>query len=300
MGASEIKGVSFNERNRNTAFGASATSGIRRVQTETQTPSTMPGAPSNQAFKSSIRDTATDFNASYAKQGLQPSSIDDPKNNPYQPIKQVSRSDEATRREEIHYYNSKLRSVLPKRTKLAKGGIAAKLAGRSLSKVRVTSVNTGIWSWGIFSWLIFQLPFALLSIVFLGLAGLVDSLTSSTQTNKSGDFVGFIAKGVAYGFSTLKKAVAATVNLITGFDINLLNPENFFMLTYMVVFFFGMFTLLLIYIIYKLAFLHPLSGRGAGMKKGFLLLAIIGYSVPILNLIPWFIFWTMAVWWRPR
>jgi hypothetical protein len=130
-----------------------------------------------------------------------------------------------------------------------------------LSRARVSSVNSMLLAWVPVTWLVFQLPFAIVSLIFLGAALVVDSV---------------------------------------GIDLITLPPLSIFIITYAVVFIYGLFVLLAIYLIYKGAMLNPLSGRGAGIKKGCLLLAFIGYSIPIANLFPWFIPWIIAVWVYPK
>ncbi|MFT7644546.1 MAG: hypothetical protein ACI9BF_000195 [Candidatus Paceibacteria bacterium] len=168
------------------------------------------------------------------------------------------------------------------------------LGSKISSRARVTSVNGMIWSWVPITWLVFQLPFAVVSIAFFGMAVAIDSLAAYvTESNGVFKVLGDVVASVA-------SSLAAAAKYLFDFDITVLNPTNFFMITYMVVFAYGLFVLLAIYLIYKVAGLNPLSGKGAGMKQGCLLLAFIGYSIPGANLFPWFIPWVLAVWVYPK
>lgn len=268
--------------------------GVRNVRTEQPRTSTMPGAPKNQAFSSSHPDSATVFNAEYAKKGVQPqSNLDAPKDK-YQPVKQITRSDQATRRAEAKYQSQPVSESIAQSIKIKGVGSSAATA---IVRSRVSTINASIWSWGTFCWLVFQVPFALLSLAFLVTAGMIDSFSHVSDGDgvfKTG--VAYVVKGVSYTFTKVSQLISETI----GLDISVLNPQNLFMLTWLIIMAFGMIMLLSIYLIYKVSMLNPLSGRGSGFKLGACLLAFIGYTVPILNLLPWFYIWTIAVWRYPK
>jgi len=54
-------------------------------------------------------------------------------------------------------------------------------------------------------------------------------------------------------------------------------------------------TLLGIGMQYKMSFLKPLGGKKSEIKYSFLLLAVIGYCIPGLNLFPWVFLWIMIL-----
>lgn len=138
---------------------------------------------------------------------------------------------------------------------------------------------------------------ALLNIVMLGAAVAVDTLKQTLVREVEDGSIWYYIGNAAIGvFDTLAEAVSYLI----GFDITAINPTNFFLITYVVILGFAIFKLLAIYLIYKLALLRPLSGQGGGLKMGAVLLAVVGYFIPILNLFPWFIPWTVAVWMRPK
>jgi hypothetical protein len=172
------------------------------------------------------------------------------------------------------------------------------------ARMKATTVNTTIWSWGIQSWLFFQLPFALLSLVFLMAAVTIDEIKKFAVPGKDDGWIATSIKtvvgGVADAISWTLSTVGAGLNALFGFDITGISFDGFFVAFWLVVMMFGIFVLLVIYLMYKIALLEPFSGRGAGAKHGAFLLALIGYSLPVLNLVPWFIFWTLAVWRYPK
>jgi len=265
---------------------------IRNVRTEGPRTSTMPGAPKNQAFTSSHPDSATAFNAEYAKKGVQPqSNLDAPKVK-YQPVKQITRSDQATRRSQVEYQDEDFSEHIKQSIKI-KPSTAVNL----LFRARVFAINAGIRSWGTFCWAVFQLPFALLGIVFFVMSGFLASMTTIADSDGGLTKVfKYVAKGVTHSF----KKISELVEAVTGLDLAVLNPQNLFLFTWLIILAFGMIMLLSMYLIYKVNLLNPLSGRGQGFKYGAFLLAFIGYCVPILNLFPWFFVWTIAVWRYPK
>lgn len=255
--------------------------------------STMPGAPRNQQFDSSKPDIATEFNRSYAKQGLQPSSLDDtPTREPYQPARPVSRT-------QVEYKSQPAVALPQRKIKLKLKGGKLSTAKSALARGRVTTLNTWIWSAGAATY-VFQLIFGILSLVFLGLAVAIESFIATLNPTKEDGFITTFLKDTAGFLLDVITWVGSKVFEVFKIDISILNPTNIFLMTYMLVLAYGIFVLFAIYLIYKISFLNPLSGRGAGMKKGAFLLALVGYSIPILNIFPWFIFWTMAVWRYPK
>lgn len=273
----------------------------RNARTETRR-SSMPGAPKNEEFVSSKRDIATDFNASYAKRGIQPSYLandNEPQKQPYRQPEQITRSEQRAQETQAAANAAAKR---PRKTYKRRKALRKKLgAGAVIAKVRVTSVNAWVWGWGIWAWLLFQVPFALASLFFFALTEYVHQLyvDLSTTTNDEG-LIEIVVEGALAGLVTVAERVLQLIESWTGIDVGFIAPANFASLTYLVVLAIGWFGLLLIYFQYKMALLNPLGGERGGTKLGLFLLAMIGYAVPIANLFPWFIFWTMAVWKSPK
>jgi hypothetical protein len=70
--------------------------------------------------------------------------------------------------------------------------------------------------------------------------------------------------------------------------------------TYLILFAIALIIIFTMYTAYKLMGLEPLGGKGSGLKYGAFLLTIIGYSLPLLNMFPWFMVWAGAVWLKPK
>lgn len=175
-----------------------------------------------------------------------------------------------------------------------------------VAKLRGRSVTLSIWAWAFPSWISVQLLFALMSFLMFALAAAISGFTSALSAPPDKDDNAIVSAG-KIALNSVFQGAAAAAKFINdyvlgyfGIDLTVFDPTNLFLLTYLVVFAFGMLVLLAIYFIYKFAFLNPLSGEGGGMKTGALLLAIVGYSVPVLNLFPWFLPWTLAVWRHPK
>lgn len=271
---------------------------IRNAETDRRT-STMPGAPRNDDFSGRKRDIATEFNKSYENAGIQPTPIEDRPNPAKQKKEQGTtfgitsrQKKEGKRKKEKKKPFRRLRKVL-------------KLKRAVRKKARVTAVNIWLWAWGGWFWFWFQLPFAIFSLVFMAITQVVYSYFNSTAQLSTTDPTLWQQMKNAIGTALTDAAAlllmgANWVSNQFGFDLYALQPANFFLLTHTIVFFLGIGTLILCYIQYKIAFMNPLGGKKGTMKMAALLMALIGYSVPILNLFPWFYIWTFVVWFYPE
>lgn len=188
--------------------------------------------------------------------------------------------------------------------RVSKGSLAKSFATSSVARAKATTVNTSIWAWGVPAWLFFQLPLALLSLAFLMAAALVDEITKLVDPKKDDGWIVSSLKtavGAVGDFASwVVGGVGTVLEGVFGFDPTVVDFDGFFVALWLIVMMFGLFILMAIYLIYKLALLEPLSGNGSGAKHGAFLIAFIGYSLPVLNLVPWFIFWTIAVWRYPK
>lgn len=164
-----------------------------------------------------------------------------------------------------------------------------------LAKAEARGVNLFIRSTGLFFWSVFQVPMAMLNIVFLGLTNITLQSNIDPNGNVVANAVRSIGNTVIGAIETVASGVISGLEFITGIDLSLIDITALFMITMLVIFAFGLFNLLGIYLIYKILGLNPLSGRGGGVKIGATIMATIGYFVPFLNLFPWFYLWTIAV-----
>jgi hypothetical protein len=178
---------------------------------------------------------------------------------------------------------------------------ATKVAGRLAAR----AVTVSIWSWAFWIWMWFQVPFAIVSILFMGLTEAIYQFSLTVQPDAEGSFAASaiaagVAKVTAFLLNTVAAVVDAVMELTLGFKLSDLNPANFFMMTHVLVMLMGWGTLLAIGIIYTISAQKSFSGRGASGKNAMFLVALIGYSIPILNLFPWFFLWTLMVLKNPR
>jgi hypothetical protein len=149
------------------------------------------------------------------------------------------------------------------------------------------------------------LPLSLLSMLFLGMRIAFDYAMSDIETNPDdGFFTSATNETLNLFLDGVKGAseLASTVSeYLFDFDITaLLDPTTFFLVTYTLVLIISMIQLLLVYLLYKLSLLEPLGGKGSGLKFNMLILAVIGYSFPLLNLVPWVAFWLLAIIKNPK
>ena len=252
-------------------------------------------------LKSSIPDTSENFRGSYAKAGIQPTNLNE---RPSKPKNDNTRS-AAVEYKEPRHYRSAVRIPVKKKKK-------KNIILREIARLRATTINLGVMAWAGFLWPIVMVPFVVLSLIFLGLSGILDwylnptnsTISTVTDSDTGSTFTGAVIGALSGIGDTMKEALFSLAwqffDKFFGFDINLLHPHNLFMLTHGVAFFFGMCILLAMYIIYTTSLIKCISGEGESVKKGMLLLAIVGYSIPGLNLLPWFMVWAVAVWFYPK
>lgn len=159
-----------------------------------------------------------------------------------------------------------------------------------LAKARVTSFNLAAFGWYTPLWAILQLPFALLMIVGLGSVYAIDKLTTA-----DGGILNFIVAKLAQG-------VLTTLNFVTSiFGANFEEVALALMNgAYVIILAFGFLSLFSFSLAYIFLGCNPLSGDGAGLKKGMFLLAMVGYATPVLNMFPFILLYMAAVWLYPR
>jgi hypothetical protein len=157
---------------------------------------------------------------------------------------------------------------------------------RLLLKARASTVNTSALSWQVPLWLFLQLPFAIMSVIAMGVVAAVDNITSG-----EGGILSWIAS----------KALKAADTIAKTFGIDFSHIAlDLWLMTMVFVLAVGLLSMLFMCLFYLMSGMRPLSGEGAGLKIGMFLLAIIGYSTPLLNMFPFIILWMVAVWWYPR
>lgn len=156
-----------------------------------------------------------------------------------------------------------------------------------MAKAKATTINASIMAWAGGLWFTLQLPFALISLVMLGMAGMVAGAKS--------------AGGILGWATTAASAIVEGAAAIVGIETDLVSiSTSFFTVTYLLVLAVGLLTIFAVFLQYTLAFLKPLSGEMAGLKQGTFLLVLFGYSTPLLNIFPWILLWMVVVWKYPK
>lgn len=164
---------------------------------------------------------------------------------------------------------------------------AASTLATTSRRVRASAINAEAFAWQVPLWLFVQVPFAILGIITLGLVATIDNEAAANQLT-----------GLDWLANKALGAVSALASMF-GFDFMEI-AMNIYLLSTVIILGLGMFSIAFLFLQYKVGFLEPLGGQGSGLKYGLLLLAVIGYSVPIANLFPFIFLWMAAVWYYPR
>lgn len=267
--------------------------GIRRVNTEayqtkkSYTPSDLP----SDNLKPTVSDEFNKKNYNY--QGISRVNINDPK------PKQNSGSERILDRSiRVDYQNEQTsyepEPITPKTT--VKPTVTTKgLAGRT----RLSSITWRVVGLGMSLWLL-QLFLAIINILAFGLAGAIDAIGALAIPDPTDGTTITILKETFKAVGSVFAVATRFLSKLAGFDLSAINPTNIWVMTEILVFIFGMFMLLTVYLTYKLNHFEPLSGQNSGLKISMVLLAMVGYFMPILNLAPWFIPWVIVIWFRPK
>ena len=252
---------------------------------------------SRQAVLDAYPDTASIFNEEYGRAGIQPSNIN----------AAPKRSDsDRTRGAQVAYETGAGRQPVPVQTRSGKIKLknkkvisAASHAKRELARLRATGIN--LWVMGVASTLF--IPMMVLSVVssiFLGLAYFVEWLTNNAPPNDEAGMIERVIDGVMRSVFDLATYVITKMLEFIGIDISVFNPINLFGITYAASIGMGMFLLMLMYLIYTFSLIKCLSGTNAHTKQIAFMISFIGHSIPIVNALPWFMVWAVAVWFNPK
>lgn len=196
------------------------------------------------------------------------------------------------------------RSFIARKNKKNKQGETTtkkKVVKKKVKKIKkVIDVNKFFYSFflGTVWWL--QLILGLLSAVFLTAALAISNFSKTVVVASD---AGFLEKVSNWALNTLKTTVTtlfdafSTVSeFLFGFNFyDALDPSVWFAVTYVLLLAIFIVQLFIMYFVYKLSRIEPLLGSGAGLKLGTFLLCFVLYCVPVLNIFPWFILWTLGV-----
>jgi hypothetical protein len=154
------------------------------------------------------------------------------------------------------------------RLKLSRAAQGSETQPSVSAQLRTARLAWWLGAWAMWVWLTFQLPFALLSLVFFGLQAVVD-----------GTWVG---QAIAGALGIVNSAVS-----IFGGNIPQVTPLSIGVALLFLVFGISLFFLLITAFAFLLTGQKPLFGNRATAKMGAFLLCLIGYAIPGLNLFPW-------------
>jgi hypothetical protein len=230
------------------------------------------------------------FNDSYQDRGIQPTYKTQRTESP-----KPSQIPTQVRNVEREYQR---RSHTPARSPSVRGKTAPKLVPQKVAletaiRAKATTVSLANLSWSLTLWATIQLPIAIINAVFLGIMMAVDELKAQVTQNKLGEMVWNFGEKVV-------NPIADAAKFVLNVDIEALDPAIVFFVTNLVVFLCGIATLLILGIIYQLAFVNTLFGKGSHVKVAAFIAALVGYMLPILNIFPWFLFWVLAIWRYPK
>lgn len=136
-------------------------------------------------------------------------------------------------------------------------------------------------SWHAFQWFSLQLTLGIISTAMLGLA-------ASLEETWIGRRVGEIA------------GAANVLTSFVGMDFSALNPLNLFFVLYTITLGLLLLSLLGTIGVYLTVQHKPLSGQGIGLKYSALIITIVGYAIPVANLIPWIFLYLFVMRRYPR
>jgi hypothetical protein len=160
--------------------------------------------------------------------------------------------------------------------------------------VRATRVNFTVLSIAAPIWFTVQLPIALGAIFALGVAALGEEAAVAIL---NGPVTSILYSGY--------DAITNGLESVTGINFNLLETwssvgQVLFGALTMLVFLIGAFTLFTMAVMYTFSGVNCFMGEHAAFKMVTFIIAMLGYLMPILNILPWFILWGIVVWRYPK
>jgi hypothetical protein len=163
-----------------------------------------------------------------------------------------------------------------------------------IARLKLAPINAWVGGWAVFWYLTFQLPFALISAVGLGMGAVVYQYVRGVLGERITDDIvsGLLTAG---GFSNaVIEYVAKDI-----FQLSF-NPMLIFIVPFALLLLLAIFQLILTWFIYSLAGINSLTGEKAGVKNTMFLIAGVGVVIPVLNLIPLMFLWVIVVWKYPK
>lgn len=171
---------------------------------------------------------------------------------------------------------------------------AAKTAGGIKNKLKITRTSVFILSWATPLWFTFQLPLAIISLIFLGVAG---SIPAASEFLKVVQIVMNQNAAVWLANKVLGSGVTGYV------DPALISEQITNGMLWVLLFatgFIGLGTLFAMSLMYTFSGAKCLFGEASHLKVSAFIFAVFGSLMPVFNLFPWFILWALAVWRYPK
>ncbi len=161
-------------------------------------------------------------------------------------------------------------------------------------RVAATRVNLSVLSMATPIWFTLQLPLAIGAAAALLLAGAGQAAIDAVLSNS---VTGFLYR--------LFDGVTNAAEYVTGINLNILEqaqqgPVAIFGALNLMVFLLGLFILGFMATMYTFSGVRCFFGEHAALKSGLFIFALLGYLMPVLNILPWFVLWGIAVWRYPK
>jgi len=185
------------------------------------------------------------------------------------PSEVIDFEQEKTRREQIiadRYYaanQEQIDATANTNASPTKKKVAVSLVTKNIATAFLIITN----SWALVVWSFVQFWAGLISSLFFG-------LTAAVTYSYIGDVISSVATW--FGYTEPDLMSLGFWGLVTAAAV-------------------GWISLLIAAMHAKLVTLHPLMGRGKGLKTGTFILAVVLYAIPLLNMIPWIMFWAWTV-----
>jgi hypothetical protein len=175
------------------------------------------------------------------------------------------------------------------RAKGLKGGV-----GEIKKRVKVTRMNLFILSVATPIWFSLQLPVALAALAALGMAAVGEAVMRELMSGP--------VTSVLY---SLFDGVTNAIQYVTGYNLNPLETWAEFSIVVLYALFglvilIGFLTLGVMAAFYIFSGIRCFGGEGALIKSSLFIAAMFGYFMPVLNILPWFMLWGIAVWRYPK
>lgn len=162
-------------------------------------------------------------------------------------------------------------------------------AANTRARVRMVRFATAFSGGFIWVWLFCQVPFAVLTLIFLGLSY---AMREGTNTVYKSLTALYVPEKAAYEFTNWLTSWGGTTVIAT--------IDSLFFICLIVVIVVGLLQIFSTMLILILTGSKPMSGKGAVVKFVTLIGCVVGYVIPGANLFPWIGFYMLVMIMYPR